>query len=154
MSNSNEDEVFENTADAEEELTWDDEDFDEEDFDDYLINNEEEDFTSRSIDLLLTYISDSFPKEELLNSTLKKWFSGVILGLLIILTLSTVVIIILCGAGTLKIEEWTLKLFITGVFIEIVAIIRIIVNSLFPKDDRKVYLDFIKSLARFTDNNI
>ncbi len=47
------------------------------------------------------------------------------------------------GTGKLKYNEWTIRLFITGVFIEIVGIIQIIVTSLFPKEDRKNYFDFL-----------
>jgi uncharacterized membrane protein YcjF (UPF0283 family) len=94
-------------------------------------------------------LTKSFASEEISNSGLKKTFSKFILGILALLSIVISAVIILQGFKlyNFNLEEWTLRLFVTSVFIEIIALIKIMINSLFPKDDRKVYLDFVKECA-------
>ncbi|ACQ55032.1 hypothetical protein [Clostridium botulinum] len=107
------------------------------------IKKEDNDLKITGDDMLLNAIANSFPQEQKLNENLKKKFSRVLLFLLSILIFSIVGIVLFMGTGKLKYNEWTIRLFITGVFIEIVGIIQIIVTSLFPKEDRKNYFDFL-----------
>ncbi|MBK1809129.1 hypothetical protein JHL18_00505 [Clostridium sp. YIM B02505] len=140
----------ENTS-IEGQLEWDENSNSELDAnEDIRLDNEDGEMQNK-IDILLYSIAGSFPKEEDLNSTLKKRFSTVILIILGVLTGVISIIIILQGFKIIQLEEWTLRLFVTGTFVEIVALINIMVTSLFPKDDRKVYLDFIKEFALLKD---
>ncbi|BAE47821.1 hypothetical protein G8S49_05900 [Clostridium botulinum C] len=98
---------------------------------------------SNGVDMLLNFIASSFPNEQKTNSRLKITLSIILSVILIELVASTILIVWNIGKGTFKYDEWTIRLFITGIFAEIVGIVRIIVNSLFPKEDRKLYLEFI-----------
>ncbi|NRY59830.1 hypothetical protein [Clostridium beijerinckii] len=114
------------------------------------IKLDDEDEESRAkINTLLDCIANTFPVEEQLNGTLKKWFSIFILIILLILSIVISAVVILEGFKLygFDLEEWTLRLFVSGVFLEIIVLIKIMINSLFPKDDRKLYLDFIKECA-------
>lgn len=48
------------------------------------------------------------------------------------------------GEGKLKYNEWTLRLFVTSIFLEVVAMFRIVVSHLFPKNGSKDMIEFIQ----------
>lgn len=52
------------------------------------------------------------------------------------------------GNGSWKMEEWTFRLIVTGVFVEIVAIFKIIVTNLFPVNGSKDFLEFIGNFKK------
>lgn len=120
-------------------LSWEDTIDEGSTYNDLTLNKNE----SNATDLLLSAINRSFVQEENLNISLKIWFSKIIVLLLVVLTIVICGIVIFQGLGKLKLEEWTLRIFATGVFVEVIAVVRIIANSIFPKDDRKTYLEFI-----------
>ena len=52
------------------------------------------------------------------------------------------------GNGSWKMEEWTFRPIVTGVFVEIVAIFKIIVTNLFPVNGSKDFLEFIGNFKK------
>ena len=52
------------------------------------------------------------------------------------------------GNGSWKMEEWTFRLIVTVVFVEIVAIFKIIVTNLFPVNGSKDFLEFIGNFKK------
>lgn len=113
---------------------------------------EENNVKSNSIDMLLSFIANSFPNEQKTNKCLKIILSIVLSIILLSLVASTILIVWKMGKGLFKYDEWTIRLFITGIFAEIVGIIKIIINSLFPKEDRKLYLEFIDKCIHINEN--
>lgn len=49
------------------------------------------------------------------------------------------------GAKFMSFDEWTIRIFVTGVFAEIVALVKIVVNNIFPKNGNKDFMDFINA---------
>ena len=137
---------FNNTNDFEPQLEWDSMEDDFSSKEDISLDSLDEENQNRT-EILLYSIYKSFENEESLNSSLKKKFSNFILGILLALTSVISIVVIFQGFSLIHLEEWTLRIFVSGIFIEIVALINIMVTSLFPKDDRKIYLDFIKEFA-------
>ena len=67
----------------------------------------------------------------------------VTLGLMIYQIIKINKLVVGIGSGTYKIDEWTLRLLIVGVFTEVVAVVKIIVENLFPKNGSKDFLEFL-----------
>ena len=108
------------------------------------------DDNNTTMDTLFQSISNTFSEEEKTSISLKKVITYSALLLLALLIIVTSTVVILQGLGVMHLEQWTLNLFIVSVLVEVIGVVKIIVGSLFPKDDRKTYLDFIKE---FTSRN-
>ena len=108
------------------------------------------DDNNTAMDTLFQSISNTFSEEEKTSISLKKVITYSALLLLALLIIVTSTVVILQGLGIMHLEQWTLNLFIVSVLVEVIGVVKIIVGSLFPKDDRKTYLDFIKE---FTSRN-
>ncbi|MBY6898090.1 hypothetical protein [Clostridium botulinum] len=111
---------------------------------DTTLHNEK---TASGTDVILNTLSEYLPKEQKLNKRLKMIFSIILLIILIMLTVFLIGIIVYLGLGKLKFDEITLRLVITGIFAEVIGIIKIMVSSIFPEDDKKLLYDFIKNCA-------
>lgn len=120
---------------------------DEEEINKEEIVNTLEDSSHTMGDMILTQVYNTFPIEQRFNRILKIIFSSIILLILVGLTCSIVYIVFKIGQEKYKFDEWTIRLFITGVFVEVIAVVKIIVSSLFPKDERQLYLKFINDCA-------
>ncbi|MCD3340465.1 hypothetical protein, partial [Clostridium botulinum] len=70
---------------------------------------------SNGVDMLLNFIASSFPNEQKTNSRLKITLSIILSVILIALVASTILIVWNIGKGTFKYDEWTIRLFITGI---------------------------------------
>ena len=72
----------------------------------------------------------------------------------VILQLIAINIMVICqGIGLFKLEATIFNVFLIGVFIELVAIVRIIFNNLFPSDYDKNKSDTQRSLLLNDKNN-
>ena len=81
---------------------------------------------------------------------------GLSLGISIILVIQVIfinVIVWKIGKGEMDFDEWTIRLFITGIFAEIVALVKIVINNLFPKSGNKDFMDFINTFYFNKRNN-
>ena len=94
-------------------------------------------------EVFLEYIKTDF-KRETKNNRILKWVTVIVMMLILIIS------IIFLGAfmwnlgiEKLKINDATLNIFITGVFVEVVMLVKIILESIFPKNEREFYLKFI-----------
>lgn len=68
------------------------------------------------------------------------------LGVLLVAQIVCINIIIFkIGLKSMEFDEWTIRLFITGVFAEIVALVKIIVNNLFPESGSKDFMEFLNN---------
>lgn len=67
------------------------------------------------------------------------------LGLMIYQIIKINKLVVGIGNETYKIDEWTLRLLIVGVFAEVVAVVKIIVENLFPKNGSKDFLEFLNN---------
>lgn len=96
-------------------------------------------------EVFLEYIKTDF-KRETKNNRILKWVTVIVMMLILIIS------IIFLGAfmwnlgiEKLKINDATLNIFITGVFVEVVMLVKIILESIFPKNERELYLKFIEN---------
>ncbi len=74
-------------------------------------------------------------------------------GLKIIQVIFINVIVWKIGKGEMDFDEWTIRLFITGIFAEIVALVKIVINNIFPKSGNKDFMDFINTFYFNKRNN-
>ena len=85
-------------------------------------------------------------REKKTERLLKLVFSSVI-GVILIVQISILnFLVIQIGQGNLKFDEWTIRLFVTGVFAEIVALVKIIITNLFPQNGGKDFMDFLNNM--------
>lgn len=98
-------------------------------------------------------IMKMWEKEKKMERFLKYIFSGVIGVLLIVQIIILNVLLFNIGAKKFQFDEWTLRLFITGVFAEIVALIKIIITNLFPKNGGKEFMEFLSNTFEETGSN-
>lgn len=96
-------------------------------------------------EVFLEYIKTDF-KRETKNNRILKWVTVIVMMLILIIS------IIFLGAfmwnlgiEKLKINDATLNIFITGVFVEVVMLVKIILESIVPKNERELYLKFIEN---------
>lgn len=86
-------------------------------------------------------------KKEKRTEQIMKIILSAVLGVILITQIICVNIIIFkIGDQSLKFEEWTIRVFIMGVFAEIVALVKIIVNNLYPQNGSKDFMEFINQL--------
>ena len=90
------------------------------------------------------------------KKTEQRMKQGLSLGISIILVIQVIfinVIVWKIGKGEMDFDEWTIRLFITGIFAEIVALVKIVINNLFPKSGNKDFMDFINTFYFNKRNN-
>lgn len=95
--------------------------------------------------------------EKKSEQRMKRGLSYVISTILIIQIVYINIIVWKIGKGTMIFDEWTIRLFITGVFAEIVALVKIVVSNIFPKSGNKDFMDFINAFyfnKRSNSNNV
>lgn len=103
------------------------------------------DQTAGQTEMLLEYIKVDFERETSNNRVLK-WIT--VISMMIILITSVIFLGVFMwnlGIERLKINDTTLNIFITGVFVEVVMLVKIILESIFPKNERELYLKFIEN---------
>lgn len=92
-------------------------------------------------------------KEKRTDQIMKIALSG-FLGLMLLGQIIYInVIIFKIGLKKMDFNEWTIRLYITGVFVEIVALVKIVVQNLFPANGSKDFLEFLNSFYG-TRNNV
>lgn len=64
------------------------------------------------------------------------------------------ILVYLIGKGVLKFDEWTIRLFIAGVFTEIAALVKMMMGNLFPVDEKKDFMNFIKTIDSNNSHNV
>ena len=90
------------------------------------------------------------------KKTEQRMKQGLSLGISIILVIQVIfinVVVWKIGKGEMDFDELTIRLFITGIFAEIVALVKIVINNLFPKSGNKDFMDFINTFYFNKGNN-
>lgn len=86
-------------------------------------------------------------KKEKHTEQIMKVILSVVLGIILLVQIICINIVIFkIGQGSMIFDEWTIRFFITGVFAEIVALVKIIVNNLYPQSGSKDFMEFINEL--------
>ena len=96
----------------------------------------------------LIKILDVWQEEKKSDQTIKILICLVVLGIIISQVCFINKLVSNIANGSWNIEEWTFRLIITGVFVEIVAIFGIIVTNLFPVNGSKDFLEFISNFKK------
>lgn len=91
-------------------------------------------------------ILNIWKSERKLELGLKKMVCKTLIWLIFGEALFIALMVILQGAQIWTLEEWTFRLIIVSVFIEIVGVFIIVVKSLFPEDSSKSMLELIKHM--------
>lgn len=100
----------------------------------------------------LIKILDVWQEEKKSDQTIKILICLVVLGIIIYQVYFINKLVSNIGNGSWNMEEWTFRLIITGVFVEIVAIFKIIVTNLFPVNGSKDFLEFIGNFKKNEKN--
>lgn len=91
-------------------------------------------------------------KQEKRTERWMKISFSVVIGLILISQICYIDIIMSkIGDQQMNFDEWTIKLFVTGVFIEIIGLVKIVAENLFPKDGNKNFMKFIEEM--YSKNN-
>lgn len=96
----------------------------------------------------LIKILDVWQEEKKSDQTIKILICLVVLGIIISQVWFINKLVSNIANGSWNMEEWTFRLIISGVFVEIVAIFKIIVTNLFPVNGSKDFLEFIGNFKK------
>lgn len=96
----------------------------------------------------LIKILDVWQEEKKSDQTIKIIICLAVLGIIISQVHFINKLVSNIGSGSWHMEEWTFRLIITGVVVEIVAIFKIIVTNLFPVNGSKDFLEFISNFKK------
>lgn len=99
----------------------------------------------------LIKILDVWQKEKKADQTIKIVICIAVLILVILQAGAINMLIFKIANETSNLDEVTLRLIVGGVFLEIVAIFKIIVSSLFPQNGSKDFLEFISNYKKNCD---
>lgn len=105
----------------------------------------DKDQTAGQTEVLLEYIKADFQRETENNRTFK-WITVIVMMAILIISIIFLGFFMWkLGTEKLKINDVTLNIFITGVFVEVAMLVKIILESIFPKNERELYLKFIEN---------
>lgn len=93
-------------------------------------------------------ITSVWKEEREAQSKLKKNISMILIFTLVTQLVIINFIIFFIGFNYINIEQWTLRLYITGVFVEVVAVIKIILKSLFPESNNGDMIHLIEETCK------
>ena len=96
------------------------------------------------------YLLEAQIKEIKENIILKKIYTKIFLIIMIEELIFINIIVLLQGLGLMKLDKSIFNVFLIGVFTQIVSIITIIFNNIFPKDHDKNLIDFHKKVFNNT----
>ncbi len=89
-------------------------------------------------------ITDAWSTQQNSDRVLRAWYAGVLIIILLLQITAVNVAFFMIGRGTLKVDEWTGRVFIMAVFGELAAMVLFIVKYLF----RATGEDIIKQVGR------